>query len=304
MSGYSSGVIIINVGDNVINIKVTAGDGTMKNYLITVSRRYAQLVDLVSVSSGTFSMGYPDIATPVHSVNLSSFDIGRYEITYEQWYEVKQWAQEFGYSLTSGTEGKDGTIGAEPTSAKYEPVWHVNWYDAIKWCNALSEREGLTPCYYTDNVHTEVYRNGSVGIINDNVLWTANGYRLPTEAEWEYAARNKGIRAGNEYSGSATINDVAWYFDNSGLDTHPVGTKFPNELGIYDMSGNVSEWCWDFYGSYSSGGTQINPKGPSSGSTRVQRGGRFLAYIFDCPGSTRSWSFQNHGNGLRIVRAH
>jgi formylglycine-generating enzyme required for sulfatase activity len=114
----------------------------------------------------------------------------------------------------------------------------------------------------------------------------ASGYRLPTEAEWEFAAWGGKKRKGYKYSGSDNLNAVAWYIDNSGSQTHDVATKAPNELGIYDMSGNVWEWCWDWYGSYSSV-AQTNPVGPSSGDYRIIRGG--------------SWSNRGDGYGCRVA---
>jgi len=139
------------------------------------------------------------------------------------------------------------------------PVEKVSWYDAVAYANALSDKEGLTRCY-----------SGST----DNIRWdkSCNGYRLPTEAEWEYAAR-----AGQEtwFAGSNSADEVAWYYkgikDNSGDTTHPVGQKKPNAWGLYDMSGNVYEWCWDWYGPYL---RQFkDPTGPRSGEFRVIRGG-------------------------------
>ena len=120
------------------------------------------------------------------------------------------------------------------------PVILLNWYDAVKYCNWLSEQEGFTPVY-------EI--NGT------NVSWnqSARGYRLPTEAEWEYAARGGSQSQGYKYAGSNDVDEVAWYWINAEYTSHPVKGKKANELGLYDMSGNVLEWCWDWYGGYSSG---------------------------------------------------
>ena len=141
------------------------------------------------------------------------------------------------------------------------PMYCVSWYEAVEYCNKRSIREGLTPAY-----------SGSGDYITCD--FKANGYRLPTEAEWEWAARGGG-KDGMiyEYSGSGGVDAVAWYSGNSGRQmTHPVQTKVANSLGLYDMSGNVFEWCWDWYGGYSSG-AQTEPAGASSGSYRIERGG-------------------------------
>lgn len=132
---------------------------------------------------------------------------------------------------------------------------------------------------------------------------TGKTFRLPTEAEWEYAARGGNKSRGYQYSGSNAIGDVAWYVDNSSGTTHPVKTKQPNELGIYDMSGNVSEWCQDWYGSYSSS-SQTNPTGPSSGLYRVRRGGSWGNDAWDGRSSSRDCSTPGYANinlGLRLV---
>ena len=132
---------------------------------------------------------------------------------------------------------------------------------------------------------------------------TGKNFRLPTEAEWEYAARGGNRTRGYKYSGSNFLSDVAWYNDNSGNKTHPVGTKSPNELGLYDMSGNVWEWCSDWYGTYSPS-SQTNPTGPSSGSSRVYRGGSWISYAGVCRSSCRSSRApdgRNDGLGLRLA---
>lgn len=226
--------------------------------------------DLVQVTGGTFTMGSNNAndngASPPHSVTLGSFSIDKYEIAYENWTDVRNWGLTHGY-----TDLPTGQNGYHPNGTN-NPSTMVNWYDILKWCNARSEKDGLLPLYYTDNTQVTVYRTGQLGLAPDAVKWTANGYRLPTEAEWEFAARGGISSQGYTYSGSNIVDNVAWYSSNSGNATHTVGTKSANELGIYDMSGNVWEWCWDWYGSYSST-AQTDPKGVTSGSYRVLRGG-------------------------------
>jgi formylglycine-generating enzyme required for sulfatase activity len=172
-------------------------------------------------------------------------------------------------------------------------MYYVSWHEAIEYCNRRSQKEGLAPAY-----------RGS----GDNIIFdrSANGYRLPTEAEWEYAAkggRNQPYPA-FEYSGSNSIGDVAWYDKKSGSSTHPVGQKAQNALGLYDMSGNVWEWCWDWYGSYPSA-SQAGPVGASSGHSRASRRGGWgnsdpvvrSAFRFHYAPSNRSYYL-----GFRILR--
>jgi sulfatase modifying factor 1 len=149
-------------------------------------------------------------------------------------------------------------------------VEQVTWYDAVEFCNKLSAREDL------QNVYTITARSPATGYPITSVTvttdWTKDGYRLPTEAQWEYVARGGASTLGHTYSGSNNIDTVAWYSSNSGSKTHATGGKTANELGLFDMSGNVWEWCWDWYGSYPSG-TQTDPVGAASGTIRVYRGG-------------------------------
>ncbi len=182
---------------------------------------------------------------PVHRVTVGSFYMKATEVTQGEWKAV---------------------MGNNPSRFKGDnlPVESVNWYDAVKYCNALSQLEGKTP----------VYRISGSSV---SANWGANGYRLPTEAEWEYAARGGKESRGYKYAGGNNVGEVGWYDDNSEDKTHPVGRKRANELGLHDMSGNVWEWCWDWYGDYFSG-SQTDPTGPSSGSYRVRRGGSWPDY--------------------------
>jgi formylglycine-generating enzyme required for sulfatase activity len=234
--------------------------------LLMTERAYSTDSLMVQVVGGTFTAG-------TTLVTISSFKMDKFEVTYELWTSVRNWALTHGY-----TDLVAGQNGSSPVGAN-NPVTWVNWYDVVKWCNARSEKDGLTPVYYTTSAQNVVYKTGETVINIDAVKWTASGYRLPTEAEWEFAARG-GVLAQSApymYSGSDTINNVAWYVANSGITTHPVGQKSANALGIYDMSGNVQEWCWDWWdntGDYPSGTT--DPKGPATTqSARLLRGGSF-----------------------------
>ena len=215
------------------------------NYEISLSKLTE--LQMIFVRGGTFRMGdtfgdgnYSE--KPAHDVNLSSFYISKYEITQRNWIE---------------------TMGNNP--AKFwnddNPVESITWNDAIEFCNQRSILEGLQQCYR--------YEAGK--IVCD---FNANGYRLPTEAEWEFAARG-GLQSKNtKFSGSSNISEVAWYYNNSDNAPHSVGLKSPNELGIHDMSGNVWEYCWDYYDeNYYSQSPAQNPTGPLSGNSHVIRGG-------------------------------
>ena len=217
--------------------------------------------EMIYVKGGTFTMGCTNEQggdcdgdeKPTHSVTLSDYYIGKFEVTQELWKAV---------------------MGKNPSNWKGDklPVESVSWNDVQKFITKLNQMTGVN-------------------------------FRLPTEAEWEYAARGGNKSRGYKYSGSNNIGDVAWYADNSGDKTHQVGTKTPNELGIYDMSGNVLEWCQDWYGSYSSG-SQTNPTGASTGSHRVLRGGSWSVSAGYCRVSIRSNKYPNiraYSRGFRLV---
>jgi len=263
---------------------------------------------MVLVEKGSFTMGDTlgdgdDDEKPTHKVTFSyDFYIGKYEVTFD---EYDAFCEATGSSKPSGSGGGRGN----------RPLINVSWNDAIAYCNWLSEKEGIPKAY--DAEGNLLDKDGRITTDPSKVV----GYRLPTEAEWEYAARGGNNSRGYKYSGSDNVNDVAWYWQNSGdkyltgdwdanaivknnCRTQEVGKKVPNELGLYDMSGNVYEWCSDWYGDYSRS-TQTNPYNSTAGSGRVIRGGSWgdyatntrVAYRYDySPTGT-------HNNiGFRICR--
>lgn len=273
-------------GDYELNLKAPRHISLKKPILIKHNERTilrTQLTpgsdveqELVLVKGGTFEMGNKNgfrDEKPVHSVTLSEFYISKYEVTQGLWRNIM------------------GDNPSKFTGDDKLPVENVTWYDAIEFCNKLSEWEGLQKVFII---------NGS----NVTLDIKANGYRLPTEAEWEYAARGSSLTKGYMYSGSNNANEVAWYAYNSKDKTHPVGEKQPNELGIFDMSGNVSEWCLDMYGDYDSM-SQVNPIS-HAGLGGLTRGGNISdasEYITLSKRFRALWHEKSGIWGFRIVRS-
>ncbi|MBI4662191.1 MAG: formylglycine-generating enzyme family protein [Verrucomicrobia bacterium] len=217
----------------------------------TKSIRTSSGAEMVLVPAGSFSMGRSQGAdtSPVHKVSVSAFYMDKYEVTQQA------------YELLMG-------VNISKFEAEKNPVEQVRWTQAAKYCNSRSFKEGLKPCY-------------------DETTWqcdfSANGYRLPTEAEWEYACRAGSQTAYSFGDDPEALRTCGWFKRNADKKTHPVGAKSPNAWGLHDMHGNVAEWCNDSYqAGYYKNSPASDPRGPEQGSTRVIRGGHWAASPEKC----------------------
>ncbi len=237
-------------------------------------------IDMVLIPAGEFLMGDDrgeDDEQPAHTVRVSSFYMDVCEVTQESFQTMM---------------GRNPSKWQDPA----KPVERMSWYFAIQYCNMRSTREGLRPCYDLKTGRCD---------------FAADGYRLPTEAEWEYACRAGTATHYSFGDDPAELADFAWYKNNSGATTHAVKQKRPNPWGLYDMHGNVAEWCNDFYAENYAAGPAQDPTGPEAGEDRVLRGGNWKTSEDSCRCSARNYEapgladvcFGYEAYGFRCVRA-
>jgi formylglycine-generating enzyme required for sulfatase activity len=248
---------------------------------------------MVFVAGGNFVMGSNDLDAehsqqPAHAVRVGDFFLSRFEITQREYLAVY---------------GSNPSANQNPE----HPVERVSWADAARFCNLRSIAEGLQPAYRMRGSPDPFAWGWNDSAIHDSLEcdFDANGYRLPTEAEWNWAALGGMMSMGYQYSGSNIISQVCWYMGSAANASHPVGMLNPNELGIHDLSGNVWELCWDRFGQYGSGGEQ-DPQGPGTGGFRVLRGGSWLSASGLCKVRYRSSiapGYKNLHIGFRVARS-
>ena len=280
-------------GTRTVRLEVKDTEGLLDTETHTVS--VTTVGGFVLVQPGRFTMGSPTDelcrlpCEMLHWVTLThAFYVSTTEVTQAQWRAVMGWNESYfdGFNL---------------------PVERITWFDAVKYCNQRSTREGLTPAYMISDASYDGNH-----ITGATVTWnpSADGYRLLTEAEWEYTCRagsttafSYGEISGCDSESDPNLDPVGWYAGNSGRQTHVVEIKGPNAWGIHDMHGNVWEWCWDWYGDYE--GSWTDPVGPSSGLSRVKRGGSWQIDVPHCRSAARAYDgpeVLNYDLGLRLAR--
>jgi formylglycine-generating enzyme len=277
--------------------KGSGKDGSRAQSEAPAALRAAVEMRFKAVPPGAFEMGgSSETDLPVHLVTLQEFQMSETEVVFGEWKAVREWAVGSGYDF-------DNEGSAE---SQEHPVVHVNWYDAVKWCNAKSEKMGLAPCYYSSALRNkrEVYKRGQKDLAPSMVDWDATGYRLPTEAEWEKAAR--GGKSKQRYPASNEIKREEANFGSK--SARSVGGFAPNGYGLFDMAGNVWEWCWDWHegdAQFTNGGKDQDPRGPLAGVRRVVRGGGWDDGAGYCCVSFHNSSWPDYisdARGFRVVR--
>ena len=304
--------MVLVEGETLVTVTVMAEDGSSNPYtvLINVVLESPNIGRLISVPAGTFQRS----GTSTNLSTVSAFHMSKHEITRAQWTAVTGWADPSNATYSSGNN---------------DPVQQVSWYDAIAFCNKLSMMEGLTPVYAVSGVNfsTLTYAQIPTGVNTTwnaaTANWSADGYRLPTEMEWMWAAMgadtgNPGVTNTTGYlkvfagsTGSNAIGDYAVFgYSTSEVgrttsqQSNPVGSKLANELGFHDLSGNVWEWIWDWYGTPSIG-LLTDFRGPASGTDRVIRGGHWNQAASSCAVAARNYvqpASRGYYGGFRVVR--
>ncbi len=270
---WTEKIIRLIVPAGVIEGRVFVRIGKINSNILSINIDKLHLFELVEITAGSFLMGSNigmEDEKPARDVTISrNFYITKYEITKLQFKSVM------------------GSVPGGYTANDF-PADSISWRMAVEFCNSLSLIRGYDAYYYI---------NGDTVSAID----TANGWRLPTEAEWEYAAR---AGSDKDFSGTGDLNDMGWYDANSGFKPHLVGQKAANQFGLYDIHGNVWEWCWDYYSAdYYSAGENDDPQGPAAGLRRVARGGAWNSgnSLARSPNRTYDESFIG-ATGFRIVR--
>jgi formylglycine-generating enzyme required for sulfatase activity len=297
----------VDFGGNFIDrckVRITATDGNLPS----------APAGMMAIPAGVFQMGdtLDGAGSPTANISIDQFYIDRTEVSKGLWDQVRGPAVANGFSIN---------VGGSSNGALH-PVHTITWYDAVKWCNARSLADGLVPCYYTDTAQTVIYYTGDVAITAAMVKWNATGYRLPTDAEWEKAARggltNKRFPWGDTITHSQAtyyaqpgsyaydISPTRDYHPTYRSGTAPCGSFSANGFGLYDMAGNLWEWTWDFNGGTLGTPSATNPTGPVSGSYRVLRGGYWGSSATDARCAYRVSYYSPGGSyyscGFRAVR--